>query len=82
MQPLKDRGQGFEESRVQEMGVAGGKVIRISRFLFALFLNLTAIGHAVASRRPEVRFHSQKKGIRLTLITIGWLFLNSFFDTQ
>ncbi len=47
----------------------------------ALFI-LTAVGYAIASRRPEVRLTSKKKGPRLSLITVGWLFLYSFFDPQ
>ena len=55
---------------------------RFALFIGLALLILTAIGHAVASRRPEVRLNTKKKGPRLSLITVGWLFLSSFFDTQ
>ncbi len=55
---------------------------RFALLIGLALLMLTAIGHAVALRHPEVRLNSKKKGPRLSLITIGWLFLDSFFDTQ
>jgi len=57
----------------------------LARFMLLIglaLLMLTAIGHAVALRHPKVRLMSKKKGPRLSLITVGWLFLYSFFDTQ
>jgi len=41
-------------------------------------LLLTAIGHAVAMRRPDGRLTSKKKGDRLSLLTIGQLILHYF----
>jgi len=55
---------------------------RFALLIGLTLLILTAIGHAVASRRPEVRLASKKKGPRLSLITVGCLFLHSFFRTQ
>jgi hypothetical protein len=55
---------------------------RFTLLIGLTLLILTAIGHAVASRRPEVRLASKKKGPRLSLITVGCLFLYSFFHTQ
>jgi hypothetical protein len=55
---------------------------RFTLLIGLTLLVLTAIGHAVASRRPEVRLASKKKGPRLSLLTVGSLFLFSFFHTQ
>ena len=55
---------------------------RFALLIGLAILMLTAIGHAVALRHPEVRLNSKKKGPRLSLLTVGWLFLYSFFDTQ
>jgi hypothetical protein len=55
---------------------------RFTLLIGLTLLILTAIGHAVASRHPEVRLASKKKGPRLSLITVGCLFLYSFFHTQ
>lgn len=55
---------------------------RFALLIGLALLMLTAIGHAVALRHPEVRLNSKKKGPRLSLLTVGWLFLYSFFDTQ
>ena len=55
---------------------------RFALLIGLTLLILTAIGHAVASRHPEVRLASKKKGPRLSLITVGCLFLYSFFHTQ
>ena len=55
---------------------------RFTLLIGLTLLILTAIGHAVASRRPEVRLASKKKGPRLSLITVGCLFLYSFLQTQ
>jgi hypothetical protein len=55
---------------------------RFTLLIGLTLLILTAIGHAVASRRPEVRLASKKKGPRLSLFTVGSLFLFSFFHTQ
>ena len=55
---------------------------RFTLLIGLTLLILTAIGHAVASSRPEVRLASKKKGPRLSLITVGCLFLYSFFHTQ
>ncbi|MGB9700661.1 MAG: transposase [Thermodesulfobacteriota bacterium] len=41
-------------------------------------LLLTAIGHAIAMRHPNVLLTSQKKGPRLSFLTIGLLFFQSF----
>jgi hypothetical protein len=45
-------------------------------------LFLTAIGHAVSLRRPDVRLTSKTKGHRLSLLTVGHLFFHSFFTYQ
>ncbi len=55
---------------------------RFALLMGLALLILTAIGHAVALGRPEVRLPSKKKGPRLSFITVGYLFLHSFFDTQ
>ncbi len=55
---------------------------RFALLMGLALLILTAIGHAVALRRPEVRLYSKKKGPRLSLLTVGYLFLHSFFATQ
>jgi hypothetical protein len=55
---------------------------RFTLLIGLTLLILTAIGHAVASRRPEVRLASKKKGPRLSLFTVGCLFLYSFLQTQ
>jgi hypothetical protein len=55
---------------------------RFTLLIGLALLILTAIGHAVASRRPEVRLASKKKGPRLSLFTVGRLFLYSFLQTQ
>ncbi len=41
-------------------------------------LLLTAIGHALSMRRPDVRLTSKKKGHRLSLMTVGYLFFHYF----
>ncbi len=55
---------------------------RLTLLIGLTLLILTAIGHAVASRRPEVRLPSKKKGPRLSLLTVGCLFLYSFLQTH
>jgi hypothetical protein len=55
---------------------------RFTLFIGLAILLLTAIGHAVAMRRPDVRLTSKKKGHRLSLLTIGQLFFHYFLTTQ
>ncbi len=45
-------------------------------------LLLTAIGHIIAMRHPNVRLPSKNKGPRLSLLTIGYLYFHYFFTTQ
>jgi hypothetical protein len=45
-------------------------------------LLLTAIGHALALRYPNVRLPSKTKGPRLSLLTVGRLFFLSFLQNQ
>jgi hypothetical protein len=57
----------------------------LSRFLLLIglaVLLLTAIGHAMALRRPDLRLTSKTKGHRLSLLTIGHLFFHYFLATQ
>jgi hypothetical protein len=49
----------------------------LSRFILLIGLAvmiLTAIGHAVAQKSPNVRLPSKRKGPRLSLLTVGLLF--------
>jgi hypothetical protein len=51
---------------------------RFALFIGLAILLLTAVGHAVALRHPDVRLTSKKKGHRLSLLTIGHLFFHFF----
>lgn len=55
---------------------------RFTLLIGLAILLLTAIGHAIAMRRPDVRLTSKKKGHRLSLLTIGQLFFYYFLSTQ
>lgn len=55
---------------------------RFTLLIGLAILVLTAIGHAVALRHPDVRLSSKKKGPRLSLLTIGQLFFHYFLATQ
>jgi hypothetical protein len=52
---------------------------RFTLFIGLAILLLTAIGYALSMRRPDVRLTSKKKGHRLSLITVGYLFFHYFF---
>jgi hypothetical protein len=55
---------------------------RFTLFIGLAILLLTAIGHAMALRRPDLRLTSKTKGHRLSLLTIGHLFFHYFIATQ
>jgi hypothetical protein len=55
---------------------------RFTLFIGLAVLVLTAIGYAVALRRPDVRLTSKKKGHRLSLLTIEHLFFHYFCSTH
>ena len=55
---------------------------RFTLFIGLAILLLTAIGHAMALRRPDLRLTSKTKGHRLSLLTIGHLFFHYFISTQ
>jgi hypothetical protein len=55
---------------------------RFTLFIGLAVLLLTAIGHAMALRRPDLRLTSKTKGHRLSLLTIGHLFFHYFLTTQ
>lgn len=55
---------------------------RFTLFIGLAVLLLTAIGHAMALRRPDLRLTSKTKGHRLSLLTIGHLFFHYFLATQ
>lgn len=55
---------------------------RFTLFIGLAVLLLTAIGHAMALRRPDLRLTSKTKGHRLSLLTIGHLFFHYFVATQ
>jgi hypothetical protein len=52
---------------------------RFTLLIGLAILLLTAIGYAISMRRPDVRLTSKKKGHRLSLITVGYLFFHYFF---
>jgi len=51
---------------------------RFTLFIGLAILLLTAIGYALSMRRLDVRLPSKKKGPRLSLITVGYLFFHHF----
>lgn len=55
---------------------------RFTLFIGLAVLLLTAIGHAMALRRPDLRLTSKTKGHRLSFLTIGHLFFHYFLSTQ
>jgi len=55
---------------------------RFTLFIGLAVLLLTAIGHAMALRRPDLRITSKTKGHCLSLLTIGHLFFHYFLATQ
>jgi hypothetical protein len=55
---------------------------RLTLLIGLTLVLLTAIGHAVGMRRPDVRFTSKTKGPRLSFLTIGQLFFLYFISTQ
>jgi len=52
---------------------------RFTLFIGLAILLLTAIGYAISMHRFDVRLPSKKKGPRLSLITVGYLFFHYFF---
>jgi len=91
---LYDRRMGIEEQIRDTKGARFGfKLVwtqiktpeALARFTLLIglaILLLTAIGHAVALKHPEVRLTSKKKGHRLSLLTVGCLFFHCFFMNQ
>ena len=55
---------------------------RFTLLIGLALLLLTAIGHALAPRHPNVRLPSKLKGPRLSLLTVGRLFFLSFLQNQ
>ncbi len=55
---------------------------RLTLCIGLAILLLTAIGHIIAIRHPDVRLTCKNKGHRLSLLTIGHLFFHQFLDTQ
>lgn len=55
---------------------------RFTLLIGLTILLLTAIGHAMAMRHPNVRLPSKKKGPRLSFLTIGLLYFYPFLQTQ
>jgi hypothetical protein len=55
---------------------------RFTLFIGLAVLLLTAIGHAMALRRPDLRLTSKTKGHRLSFLTIGQLFFHYCLATQ
>lgn len=55
---------------------------RFTLFIGLAVLLLTAIGHALALRRPDLRLTHKTKGPRLSFLTIGQLFFLYFMATQ
>ena len=55
---------------------------RFTLFIGLAVVLLTAIGHAMALRRPDLRLTSKTKGHRLSFPTIGHLFFHYFLATQ
>jgi len=55
---------------------------RFTLFIGLAVLLLTAVGHAMALRRPDLRLTSKTKGHRLSFLTIGHLFFHYFLATQ
>lgn len=53
---------------------------RFTLLIGLALLLLTAVGQAVALKQPRVRLPSKKKGPRLSLVTVGRLFLNHFLS--
>ena len=51
---------------------------RFTLLIGLAILLLTAIGYAISMRRPDVRLTSKKKGPRLSLVTVGYLFFHYF----
>lgn len=91
---LYDRRMGIEEQIRDTKGARFGfKLVwtqmktpeALARFTLLIglaILLLTAIGHAVALKHPDVRLTSKKKGHRLSLLTVGCLFFHCFFMNQ
>ena len=55
---------------------------RFTLLISLAILLLTAIGHAMALRRPDLRLTSNTKGHRLSLLTISYLFFHYFLANQ
>ncbi len=55
---------------------------RFTLLIGLAILLLTAIGHAMAMRRPDAQLTTKSKGLRLSLLTIGLLFFYHFSTTQ
>lgn len=55
---------------------------RFTLLIGLALLLLTAVGHALALRYPNVRLPSKSKGPRLSLLTVGRLFFLSFLQNQ
>lgn len=91
---LYDRRMGIEEQIRDTKGARFGfKLVwtqmktpeALARFTLLIglaILLLTAIGHAIALKHPDVRLTSKKKGHRLSLLTVGCLFFHYFFMYQ
>jgi len=57
----------------------------LARFMLLIglaILVLTAIGHALAQRRSDIRLPCKNKGPRLSLVSVGYLFLDFFLRTR
>jgi hypothetical protein len=55
---------------------------RLTLLIGLTLLLLTAIGHAIAMRHPDVRLISKTKGPRLSFLSVGQLFFPNFIATQ
>ena len=55
---------------------------RLTLLIGLTLLLLTAIGHAIAMRRPDVRLTSKAKGPLLSFLSVGQLFFLNFIATQ
>ncbi len=57
----------------------------LARFMLLIglaILVLTAIGHALAQRRADIRLPCKTKGPRLSLLSVGYLFLDFFLEKR
>ena len=82
-QQIRDtKGARFGFALVQTQIQKPEALARFALLIGLAIMLLTAIGCAVALRRPDVRLTSKAKGHRLSLLSVGRLFFHSFLKNQ